>query len=170
MSFFYSFPSELVRLALRDNSITLEYPRERLYSTVLIFYFSTTCLFVLATFAFHGYGVQLFVLHVDMLVFVLFQLYLLNKGLPWAQCTLAMAESTFVLTDTVRRDAIRKRNQDTAMQSRRNNYQNSVLRRPAVAEHSETNRAAANADREPQSINIDMNRLNSALKNGSLFG
>ena len=168
MSFFYSFPSELVRLALRDNSITLEYPRERLYSTILIFYFSSTCLFVLATFAFHGYGVQLLVIHVDLLVFVLFQLYLLNKGLPWAQCILAMAESTFVLTDTVRRDSIRKRNQDTGTQQpRRNNYQNSVLRRPA-AEHSETNRVAS-SDGEPQSINIDMNRLNSALKNGSLF-
>ena len=76
MSFFYSFPSELVRLALRDNNVILEYPRERLYSTILIFYFSSTCLFVLATFAFHGYGVQLFVLHMDLLVFVFFEIFL----------------------------------------------------------------------------------------------
>ena len=167
MSFFYSFPSELVRLALRDNAITLEYPRERLYSTILIFYFSSTCLFVLASFAFHSYGVQLFVIHADILVFVFFQVFLLTKGLPWAQCTLAMAESTFVLTDTVRRDSIRKRNQDVP-QPRRNNYQNSVLRRAAaVPEHSE--KKAGSTDGEPQSINIDIDRLNSALKNGSLF-
>ena len=168
MSFFYSFPSELVRLALRDNNVILEYPRERLYSTILIFYFSSTCLFVLATFAFHGYGVQLFVLHMDLLVFVFFEIFLLSKGLPWSQCFLAMAESTFVLTDTVRRDSIRKRNQQPVPQPRRNNYQNSVLRRSSPAtEHLENSTESSD---EPQSINFDMNRLNSALKNGSLFG
>ena len=89
MSFFYSFPSELVRLALQDNSICLQYPRDRLFSSVLIFYFASTCLLVLATFAFRGQGVQLLVVHFDILVFVFLQLMLLQKGpsvgavFPW---------------------------------------------------------------------------------------
>ena len=168
MSFFYSFPSELVRLALRDNSIVLEYPRERLYSTVLIFYFASTCLFILASFAFRGYGVQLFVIHADILVFVFFQSFLLSKGLPWAQCFLAMSESTFVLTDTVRRDSIRSRNQRQPQQQsntlpRRNNYQNSVLKRETQQPKK------SGGGEEPHSLDIDMKRLQGAIESGSLF-
>lgn len=157
MSFFYSFPSELVRLTLRDNSITLEYPRDRLYSTILTFYFATTCLFILAAFAFKGYGVQLFVVHVDILVFLFLQVLLLQKGLSWAQCVLALAESQFAMTDTVRRDSMRRREA-----TRTSNYENSALRR-------ERPKAATTNTEEPHSININMTKLNSALKNGSLF-
>ena len=158
MSFFYSFPSELVRLTLRDNSITLEYPRDRLYSTILTFYFATTCLFILASFAFKGYGVQLFVVHVDILVFLFLQVLLLQKGLSWAQCVLALAESQFAMTDTVRRDSMRRREA-----TRTSNYENSALRRERPKPP-----PAANSD-EPHSININMTKLNTALKNGSLF-
>ena len=167
MSFFYSFPSELVRLALRDNAIVLEYPRERLYSTILIFYFASTCLFILASFAFRGYGVQLFVVHADILVFVFFQSFLLSKGLAWAQCFLAVSESVFVLTDTVRRDSIRSRNQRQPQQQshalpRRNNYQHSALRK-------ETEQLKNSGGDEPHSIDIDMKRLQGAIESGSLF-
>ena len=166
MSFFYAFPSKLIRLALRDNSIALEYPRERLYSTVLIFYFASTCLFILASLALHSQGVQLVVIHVDIVVFVFLQALLLQKGLVWAQCFLAVAESTFAMTDTVRRDGFRRREQ-----SRNKPYENSVLRRnvePTPAQR--TPAAPPRAEDEPHSIDIDMSKLNSALKNGTLFG
>lgn len=169
MSFFYSFPSELVRLALQDNSICMEYPRDRFYSSVLIFYFASTCLFILATVAFRGQAVQLLVIHLDILVFVVLQLALLQKGLQWAQCFLGMAESTFAMTDTVRRDSIRRRSEESysrqkeslsRAQPERRQYENSVLRRENRKKSSE----------EPHSIDIDMTKLNSALENGSLFG
>lgn len=168
MSFFYQFPSELIRLALRDNSVVLEYPRDRLYSTVLIFYFASTCLFVLASVALHSQGVQLIVIHIDIVVFVFLQALLLQKGLAWAQCFLAMAESTFAMTDTVRRDrrdrreSMRETVRETRQQPRSKPYENSVLRRNVEA--------TAAASDEPHSIDIDMSKLNSALKNGSLFG
>ena len=165
MSFFYRFPSELIRLALRDNSIALEYPRDRLYSTVLIFYFASTCLFLLASLALRSQGIQLFVIHMDLMVFVFLQALLLQKGLVWAQCFLAVAESTFAMTDTVRRDRRDRRNsmREQARQPPRNNpYENSVLRRNVET--------PAKASDEPHSIDIDMTKLNSALKNGSLFG
>tara|TARA_Y100000817_G_scaffold302664_1_gene283810 strand:- start:1141 stop:1632 length:492 start_codon:yes stop_codon:yes gene_type:complete len=163
MSFFYSFPSELVRFTLQDNSICLEYPRDRLYSTVLIFYFASTCLFLLASLAFRSYGLQLFVIHADLLVFVVLQMLLIQKGMQWAQCFLAMAESTFAMTDTIRRDSIRRRSQTQAQARppRRTNYENSALRRESAPDA---------AGEEPHSIDIDMSKLNSALKNGSLFG
>jgi len=158
MSFFYAFPSELVRLTLRDNSVTLEYPRDRLYSTLLTFYFASTCLFILASFALHSHGVQLFVIHMDILVFLFFQILLLQKGLPWAQCVLALAESQFAMTDTVRRDSMRRREARRAT-----NYENSVLRKPAAP------KPVHEDNEEPHSLDINMTRLNSALKNGSLF-
>lgn len=173
MSFFYAFPSELIRLALQDNSICLEYPRDRLYSSVLIFYFASSCLFFLATFAFHGPAVQLLVIHFDILVFVLLQLTLLQKGLQWAQCFLSMAESTFAMTDTIRRDSIRRRSneafarQETIMNRRQ--YEHSQLRKEPQLNANTTMRKRGD-DSEPHSIDIDMNKLNSALQNGSLFG
>ena len=170
MSFFYSFPSELVRLALQDNSICLQYPRDRLFSSVLIFYFASTCLLILATFAFRGQSVQLLVVHFDILVFVFLQLMLLQKGLQWAQCFIAMAESTFAMTDTVRRDSIRRRsNEAFARQENtsRRAYENSQLRRETNSSSTVRKR---NDDSEPHSIDIDMSKLNSALQNGTLFG
>lgn len=171
MSFFYSFPSELVRLALQDNSICLQYPRDRLFSSVLIFYFASTCLLVLATFAFRGQGVQLLVVHFDILVFVFLQLMLLQKGLQWAQCFLGMAESTFAMTDTIRRDSMRRRSNEAFARQESNSrrlYENSQLRRETpkqvLTERKRTD------DSQPHSIDIDMNKLNSALQNGNLFG
>lgn len=170
MSFFYSFPSELVRLALQNNSILLEYPRDRLYSSVLIYYFASTCLLVLATFAFRSQSVQLLVIHFDILVFVVLQLLLLQKGLQWAQCFLSMAESTFAMTDTIRRDSIRRRSNE-AFAGQENNsrrvYENSRLRRESQQKSTVRKR---NDDSEPHSIDIDMSKLNSALQNGTLFG
>jgi hypothetical protein len=165
MSFFYAFPSELIRLALRDNSISLEYPRERLYSTVLIFYFASTCLFILASLALRSQGVQLVVIHMDIVVFVFLQAVLLQKGLVWAQCFLAVAESTFAMTDTVRRDGFRRREQ-----ARNKPYENSVLRRKVEPSQAAQRAPPPRAQDEPHSIDIDMSKLNSALKNGSLFG
>ena len=170
MSFFYSFPSELVRLALQDNSICLQYPRDRLFSSVLIFYFASTCLLILATFAFRGQSVQLLVVHFDILVFVFLQLMLLQKGLQWAQCFIAMAESTFAMTDTVRRESIRRRsNEAFARQENtsRRAYENSQLRRET---NSSSKVRKRNDESEPHSIDIDMSKLNSALQNGTLFG
>ena len=171
MSFFYAFPSELIRLALQDNSICLEYPRDRLYSSILIFYFASTCLFFLATFAFHGSTVQLLVIHFDILVFLLLQLVLLQKGLQWAQCFISIAESTFAMTDTIRRDSMRRRsNEAFARQetiSNRRQYEHSQLRKEP---HQNTTIRKRNDDSEPHSIDIDINKLNSALQNGSLFG
>jgi hypothetical protein len=160
MSFFYQFPSELIRLALRDNSVALEYPRERLYSTVLIFYFASTCLFILASVALRSQGVQLIVIHMDIIVFVFLQALLLQKGLVWAQCFLAMAESTFAMTDTVRRD--RRDRREIMRQTKNKPYENSALRRNTEPQTQRTE--------EPHSIDIDMTKLNTALKNGSLFG
>ena len=159
MSFFYQFPSELIRLALRDNSVVLEYPRERLYSTALIFYFASTCLFILASLALHSQAVQLIVIHMDIVVFVFLQALLLQKGLVWAQCFLAMAESTFAMTDTVRRDR-RDRRENMRQTRTKASYENSALRREPPTQRTE----------EPHSIDIDMTKLNSALQNGSLFG
>ena len=170
MSFFYSFPSELIRLALQNNSILLEYPRDRLYSSVLIYYFASTCLFVLATFAFRSQSVQLLVIHFDVLVFVVLQLLLLQKGLQWAQCFLSMAESTFAMTDTIRRDSIRRRSNEAYVRQENNNrrvYENSQLRRES---QQKTTVRKRNDDSEPHSIDIDMSKLNSALQNGTLFG
>lgn len=170
MSFFYSFPSELVRLALQDNSICLQYPRDRLFSSVLIFYFASTCLFVLATFAFRGQSVQLLVIHFDILVFVILQLLLLQKGLQWAQCFLSMAESTFAMTDTIRRDSMRRRSQESFARQETNSrrvYENSQLRREAPQTNTVRKR---NDDSEPHSIDIDMTKLNSAIQKGTLFG
>ena len=172
MSFFYSFPSELVRLALQDNSICLQYPRDRLFSSVLIFYFASTCLLVLATFAFRGQGVQLLVVHFDILVFVFLQLMLLQKGLQWAQCFLGMAESTFAMTDTIRRDSMRRRSNEAFARQESNSrriYENSQLRRDNTPKQVLTERKRTD-DSQPHSIDIDMNKLNSALQNGNLFG
>lgn len=173
MSFFYSFPSELVRLALQDNSICLQYPRDRLLTSVLIFYFATTCLIVLATFAFRGQNVQLLVVHFDILVFVFLQLVLLQKGLQWAQVYLAVAESTFAMTDTVRRDSMRRRTNEAFARQENNNarriYENSQLRRESTPKQFLTERKRTD-DSQPHSIDIDINKLNSALQNGSLFG
>lgn len=169
MSFFYSFPSELVRLALQDNSICLQYPRDRLFSSVLIFYFASTCLLILATFAFRGQSVQLLVIHFDILVFVFLQLMLLQKGLQWAQCFIGMAESTFAMTDTIRRDSMRRRSNEAFARQENSNrraYENSQLRREAAP----STVRKRNEESEPHSINIDMSKLNSALQNGTLFG
>lgn len=172
MTFFYSFPSELVRLALQDNSICLQYPRDRLFSSVLIFYFASTCLLLLATFAFRGQSVQLLVIHFDIFVFVLLQLLLLQKGLQWAQCFLSMAESTFAMTDTIRRDSMRRRSNEAFARQEasisRKPYEHSQLRRDTQKPQSTIRKRSD--DSEPQSIDIDMNKLNSALQNGTLFG
>jgi len=169
MTFFYSFPSELVRLALQDNSVCLEYPRDRLFSSVLIFYFASSCLFVLASFAFRGQGVQLLVIHLDIVVFVVLQLLLLQKGLQWAQCFLGMAESTFAMTDTVRRDSIRRRSQESFARHDSSRYENSALRRDGGSGSSAGVRKRTD-DSEPHSIDIDMSKLNSAIQKGTLFG
>ena len=169
MSFFYSFPSELIRLALQDNSITLQYPRDRFFSSVLIFYFASTCLLVLATFAFRGQSIQLLVIHFDILVFVVLQLLLLQKGLQWAQCFLSVAESTFAMTDTIRRDSMRRRTNESFARQEANTrrlYENSQLRK----ETQTLTERKRGEDSQPHSINIDMNKLNSALQNGNLFG
>ena len=175
MTFFYSFPSELVRLALQDNSVCLEYPRDRLFSSVLIFYFASSCLFVLASFAFRGQGVQLLVIHLDIVVFVVLQLLLLQKGLQWAQCFLGMAESTFAMTDTVRRDSIRRRSQESfARHDSSSRYENSALRRDGSGSSGSSGSSAGvrkrTDDSEPHSIDIDMSKLNSAIQKGTLFG
>lgn len=161
MSFFYSFPSELVRLQLNNNSVLLEYPRDRFYSTILVFLFANTCLFVLAAFAFSGYGVQLFVLHVDLLLLLFVFLLLLQKGLEWAQTSLAAAESVFALTNTYRRDVrTRLRPQEELPQHHRpSSYEHSVLRK----------KRQPPTDQTAHEIDIDMSKLNSALKNGNLF-
>ena len=169
MSFFYSFPSELIRLALQDNSVCLQYPRDRFFSSVLIFYFAATCLLLLATFAFRGDSVQILVLHFDILVFVVLQLLLIQKGLQWAQCFLSMAEATFAMTDTIRRDSIRRRsNESFARQesSSRRAYEHSQLRK----ESTRLTERKRTEESQPHSIDIDMNKLNSALQNGTLFG
>ena len=171
MTFFYSFPSELVRLALQDNSVCLEYPRDRLFSSVLIFYFASSCLFVLASFAFRGQGVQLLVIHLDIVVFVVLQLLLLQKGLQWAQCFLGMAESTFAMTDTVRRDSIRRRSQESFARHDSSRYENSALRRDGGSGSSGSAGVRKRTDdSEPHSIDIDMSKLNSAIQKGTLFG
>ena len=95
---------------------------------------------------------------------------LLQKGLQWAQCFIAMAESTFAMTDTVRRESIRRRsNEAFARQENtsRRAYENSQLRRET---NSSSKVRKRNDESEPHSIDIDMSKLNSALQNGTLFG
>ena len=172
MSFFHSFPSELVRLALQDNSICLQYPRDRFFSSVLIYYFASTCLLVLSTFAFRGKSIPLLVIHFDIIVFVILQLMLLQKGLQWAQCFLSVAEATFATTDTIRRDSMRRRtNESFARQEtvNRRQYENSQLRQ-ARRETQQSTVRKRNDESEPHSIDVDMSKLNSALRNGTLFG
>ena len=82
-----------------------------------------------------------------------------------------MAESTFAMTDTIRRDSMRRRSNEAFARQESNSrrlYENSQLRRETpkqvLTERKRTD------DSQPHSIDIDMNKLNSALQNGNLFG
>lgn len=158
MEIHYNLASEHIYEKV-GSDVNLLYPNERFLklSQIIMAIVTIVALFSSVTSPF----IFSIIIHIDIMLLLMLLLHLIKIGRGWVNTMLTCIDTIFVIEEVVRR---RKRQQEEVISPYE--YQGSTRRRQVVEQSQQVAKQPKNDLESAPFMEIDINKLNSALKRG----